>query len=250
MSSVSAPHAADEAPKGRVDWVVDRLRDGILLGEFAPGERVRTVHLAAEWNVSPTPIREAIQRLASEGLLVVQAQQGARVAPLSPQRALEILELRALLEPLLVRMSVERFEEEDRVRLAGVFDEYKQVWLGQTNLTPEMHRAYMRFSDALAARVDLPALTMYVRSLRMQSLRYGFWFTAAQRVEAHDRVTQAVLRRDPVGAMAGIVESLRPGLEWARDNVAVGVEPVRILSATHLEALRAITTMYPFTDER
>ncbi|MEF2975949.1 GntR family transcriptional regulator [Subtercola sp. YIM 133946] len=244
-SDTEAQYPASAPPKGRVDWVVDRLRDSILLGELQPGERVRTVQLAQAWHVSPTPIREAIQRLGSEGLLDVQAQQGARVSAVSPARALEIFELRALLEPLLVQLSVEQFTDDLRQNITARFDEYVRAWHGQTEISPEMSRYYLRFSDALFAGGHLPALRSLVQNLKLQCLRYNGWFTVAERIEVHGRVMEAVLDRDAAAAASAIADSIRPGLAWAREMVPSGVQVTSILTPQSVEALKVITAMYP-----
>ena len=61
--------AIEVSPPTRGEWVVERLRAAIVVGELPPGSRLRTAELAARFGVSPTPLREALQRLAAEGLV-------------------------------------------------------------------------------------------------------------------------------------------------------------------------------------
>src|SRR6266568_9381375 len=84
-------------PPTRADWVEKQLRRDILFGVFTPGERLLAADLAKRYTVSPTPLREALQRLATDGLLVMTPQRGVRVAPLPLDSAREIYELRYLL---------------------------------------------------------------------------------------------------------------------------------------------------------
>jgi DNA-binding GntR family transcriptional regulator len=93
-----------------VTWVVSRpvaraaeeaqatLRAAILSGEIAPGARLGEVELAEQLGVSRTPVREALRRLAADGLVEVLPNRGARVAQWTPADLDEIYELRALLE--------------------------------------------------------------------------------------------------------------------------------------------------------
>lgn len=94
-------------PPTRSGWVDSQLRRAILNGEFPPGERLRAEHLAERWGVSPTPLRESFMRLAGEGLVVIEPQRGARVAPLDLESAIEIYELRLLLDPVALDRSIE-----------------------------------------------------------------------------------------------------------------------------------------------
>lgn len=94
------------APQTRAEWVDHRLRIAILSGELLPGARLRAEHLAAQWGVSPTPLREALQRLAGEGWVVIEPQRGARVASIDAREARELYELRVLLDPKALRSSM------------------------------------------------------------------------------------------------------------------------------------------------
>lgn len=95
-----------ETPPTLAEWVDSRLRAAILSGELAAGEKLRSEHLAAEWGVSPTPLREAFQRLAGEGMVVIEPQRGARVAAIDATEAAEYYELRLLLDPRALRSSM------------------------------------------------------------------------------------------------------------------------------------------------
>ena len=66
----------------KTEFAADRLREAIINGELKPGERLTTPSLAERLGVSQTPLREAFQRLATEGLVERIDQRGARVAPI------------------------------------------------------------------------------------------------------------------------------------------------------------------------
>lgn len=98
----------DALPQTRSAWAAQRLRSAILLAELAPGDEIREARLAREWGVSPTPLREALRALAAEGLVVQQPQKVSRVAELSRDETIEIYALRLVLEPLALRVAMQR----------------------------------------------------------------------------------------------------------------------------------------------
>ena len=69
----------ETAPQTRSDWVYERLKHAIVSGELTPGARLVAAELAQRWALSPTPLREAFQRLEGVGLVELSSQRGARV---------------------------------------------------------------------------------------------------------------------------------------------------------------------------
>ncbi|WP_312866904.1 GntR family transcriptional regulator [Streptomyces zagrosensis] len=87
------------------DQVLAALRSALLAGELAPGGIYSAPSLADRFGVSATPVREAMQRLASEGVVEVVPNRGFRVAQRSQREAAELAEVRALLEvPAMLRL--------------------------------------------------------------------------------------------------------------------------------------------------
>ena len=107
----------------RVDSVVDlayeRIRDLVLSGELAPGARLGQVELAERFGISRTPVREALRRLAGEGLVDPLSNRGFRVADLGLEAVLRRLEVRIILEPGIARLAAERRSERDIQQLIG-----------------------------------------------------------------------------------------------------------------------------------
>ncbi len=94
-----------ERPAGLADRVYNQLRDNIGSHHIRPGERLQEVSLAAQLGVSRTPVREALARLESEGMIVVEGR-GFVVPELTDTDIAEIYELRFLLEPAAARSAV------------------------------------------------------------------------------------------------------------------------------------------------
>ncbi len=96
------------------------VRNAILDGTFPPGSQLREVHIATELGISRAPLREALNRLELEGLVVRFPFRGAFVAEVSPRVAAEIAALRAVLEPYAVECALPYFATaEGRAELVG-----------------------------------------------------------------------------------------------------------------------------------
>jgi len=91
--------------------VYQRLKKGILNQEVLPGMRLREEELAEKLGVSRTPIREAINRLHQEGMVVVIPRRGAYVARLTREEIIENLLIREVLEGLAARLAAENISE-------------------------------------------------------------------------------------------------------------------------------------------
>lgn len=86
--------------------VFEELRKAIINGDLAVGEALRQDEIAAHFNVSRIPVREAISRLEEQGLVRTQRYKGAVVSGLSAEEATEIFDLRLLVEPEIIRRAV------------------------------------------------------------------------------------------------------------------------------------------------
>jgi DNA-binding GntR family transcriptional regulator len=88
------------------EQVRDRLREDILAGRLEPGTELSEVALAREFGTSRGPLREALGRLASEGLVTITPRRGAVVAQLSREEFIDAYQVREALETLAVRLAV------------------------------------------------------------------------------------------------------------------------------------------------
>lgn len=91
-----------------VEHVERSVMGALLRGDLRPGDRVRQDALAARLGVSKIPVREALQRLAAQGLLRFESNRGAVVPTLTASGAEEHYELRKAIEPLLLERSLPR----------------------------------------------------------------------------------------------------------------------------------------------
>ena len=129
-------------PTTTTEWVDDFLREAILTRRFAPGDKLVLSTLAVELGVSPTPLREAIARLAVDGLVELTPHGSARVASVSRAEVLEIYDLRCLNEPWAFRTAIEAATDEDRQSWQRAFDRLASSEVPIENL--QHHAAFHR----------------------------------------------------------------------------------------------------------
>ncbi|TDD01606.1 GntR family transcriptional regulator [Saccharopolyspora terrae] len=138
--------------KGDVAYV--ELRERILSGALLPGSRLAQHELAAELDMSLTPLREAVRRLSSEGLIDLDSQRDARVASMSAGEARQLFEVRLSLDPTAAELAAERRSDDDLTTLRAAAARLLPVtraW-GEEALTA--HRAFHR-ALYLASRNDV-----------------------------------------------------------------------------------------------
>lgn len=107
MNEPAGPYAT------KSDYAYTRIRDGVLSGEFPPGTVLHQATLAKTIGISTTPLREAMRRLMTEGLVELDAHRDARVSALSGEEARDLLEVRRSLDPLAASLAAQRRTKED-----------------------------------------------------------------------------------------------------------------------------------------
>jgi DNA-binding GntR family transcriptional regulator len=95
------------------DFAYRQVRDRILSGELVPGSVIQQRDLASQIGISTTPLREALRRLKSEGLVELDAHRDARITALRAEEARDLLEVRRSLDPLAASLAAERRTKAD-----------------------------------------------------------------------------------------------------------------------------------------
>jgi DNA-binding GntR family transcriptional regulator len=103
--------------------VLEEIRRRIIAGEWRPGERIFEDQIAVELDVSRNPVREALQALELEGFVELEPRRGARVATVSPERALELFEVREVLEGLVAALAARKRTDAELDELRAVLDD-------------------------------------------------------------------------------------------------------------------------------
>jgi GntR family transcriptional regulator, carbon starvation induced regulator len=189
------------APVTRSEWAEDRLRQAILRGELRPGQRLHAANLADRWDISATPLREAFQRLAGEGLVELLPQRGARVSELSAIDAARIYELRLLLEPLALRQSLEASDDQHLDQIRAAF-----AGLRSARSVLEGIEAHATFHRILLSRCPSIWLLRFTTQLADASRLHQIASVGSGTARRHPRAEhQAILDAAIAGDVAGCV---------------------------------------------
>lgn len=150
------------------DAVYEKLKDAILSGSFDNGARLVESDLAAQLQVSRTPVREALRRLESEGILEARLKQGLVVKEYTPDEIREIYLIREALESLAAAHAVRNASEEDIAQLEMITREMLEV----ADDPKEVFEIHRRFSETLNRASHMPTLVGIIESLRDQISRF------------------------------------------------------------------------------
>lgn len=190
----------------RAEAAADELRRRILEGELVEGFQLRQDALAAEFGISRIPLREAFVQLESEGLIQILPHKGAIVSELSITEIEELFELRALLEPVLLRKSVSRLTGADFAELDRILAEYSEEL--HSNSPVRWGELNTQLHQLLLSRANQPKTTSIVNSLLLQTDRYtrlqlSLSRQSAARAEAeHAQLVNLCRKGDARGAAA------------------------------------------------
>jgi DNA-binding GntR family transcriptional regulator len=175
----------------------DQIREWIVTGRLAPGQRLIEGGLAAQLGVSRIPVREALKQLDAEGFVRITPRRGAVVAQLSESDAEEVYEVRAALESFAARLAAERrtpadIEVIERILAAGRQALQRRNWADVTRLNNEFH-------DAVAAATRNAHLAALVASYGVR-MAWIFSSSARQRGvpawDEHAQITAAIVEGD------------------------------------------------------
>jgi len=121
---MGAPKTSVLGPSTRAEAAANEIRRRILAGHYVGGQPLRQDLLAEELGVSRVPVREALVLLEAEGLIRIHPHRGAVVAALSVEDIEELVRLRVMLEPMLLRQSVPHLTADDYAALDRILAEY------------------------------------------------------------------------------------------------------------------------------
>ena len=211
------------------DFAYQRIRDGILNGEFEPGVVLNQAVLAKTIGISTTPLREALRRLKSEGLVELDAHRDARVSPLTAEEARDLLEVRLSLDPLAAALAAERRSKDDIRRMREALKCVKPLQTNPTVYDLASHREFHR-AIYVAAHNDLLIATL--ESLWDKADRYrrmGLEVVRSQeerdrKDHEHAALFDAIVRGDADAAHAVMLVHINTSL-GAKAASRLGVEP-------------------------
>lgn len=247
--SVEPPFKGTDLQKTRTQSVTDDLRELVVQGQLKPGEHVQEMAVADRLAVSRTPVRAALNTLASEGFLVYLPNRGYYVRRFEIAEIMDVYEIRAALESLAAQRAAERgfskdqeimfmrcLEDGDRILRKGHFEAEDLVPYRRMNVA--IHEGIIqvsggnRLADAIKQTHNLP----------LASDRIILWqdFEILKRShDDHHRVITAILSRDAWRAAAVMREhvyfaglALREHLR-SHDGLGLRIDPEKLASVTN-----------------
>jgi len=205
----------------RADEAFDCLQTAIVTGDLAPGEKIGEVELCSRFNLTRGPLREALGRLESRGLLVRRPHAGVKVVSVSADELIELYRIREVMEGLAARQAAERMTDEEIRDLQATLDSHEKMIeeaQGQAYYQAEgdydfHHRIATGSRNAKLAQMLLGDLYYMVRMYRYRlSTSAGRPHMA---LGEHRRIVEAIAQRD--GELAEFL--MKRHINAARKNI-------------------------------
>lgn len=192
--------------------VHDHLREEILASRLAPGTELQEVALSQELGVSRGPIREALGRLAAEGLVTVRPRRGAVVRALSANEFLEAYQVREALEVMAVRLAVPKLSTDDTTAMQRLIDEMAAY--AETDDIEGFFEANTAFHQAFFEAAGNRMLAEMYRKLRGQIDRHrplslGLRGDLGRSITEHKAILRAARAGDVERAVHLVSEHIR-----------------------------------------
>lgn len=181
------------------DVAFNTLRQAILTGELKPGERLMEIRLADKLGVSRTPVREAIHKLALEGLVTMVPRHGAEVAQITEKSMNDVLEVRRALDALCAELACDRITEDELTALKLACDHFEQCVAVKD--TRKIAQADVALHDIIAQATGNQRLIQLIHNLSEQMYRYRFEYIKdssqhERLVEEHRVIYQSLVEKD------------------------------------------------------
>jgi DNA-binding GntR family transcriptional regulator len=184
------------------DDVYAQIRSAILERQFLPGERLSIPDLAARFDVSQMPVRQAIGRLNDEGLVEVRPRSGTFVAEVDERDIADTFDIRRALERLAAETAVGNAKDKDIAdlddlvrRMDATFGERNDPE-GHDRLNSEFHRRIIRLSSNQKLLEMYDQLNAHLKIARVHLSSHD-WSTRVEREQVeHREIVDALRRRD------------------------------------------------------
>jgi DNA-binding GntR family transcriptional regulator len=201
----------------KADEIALAIEEAIVSGELTPGSVLRQEQLSAHYNVSRTPVREALRRLSALGLVSFEANRGFRVRTLSREEMWEAFLLRAELEALVTAQAAQRISDAELEELAAAEELFstltrslraRRPGADRRSLTVDWMRANHGFHDIIYRVADLPYIEAVAKSARRTFSGPAVWAPGDETIDElyalnehqHRAIWNALAARSPVGA--------------------------------------------------
>ena len=203
----------------KADDIALALEESIVSGEIPPGSVLRQEHLSEQFQVSRTPVREALRRLAALGLVSFVPNRGVRVRTLSREELHEAFMVRAELESLATEVAATKMSPDDLAELESAERRFAEISKELRSREPgeerrsimgDWVRANHGFHDVIYRVADLPLVEQLAKSARRSFSGPAVWAPGdhsidglyARNAEQHRAIKQALVAGSAAGARA------------------------------------------------
>jgi DNA-binding GntR family transcriptional regulator len=224
QASAKAGRAAAAGVESLTEQAYRQIEEQIVTLQLKPGDILSEQMLSATFGIGRTPVREALQRLAHEGLVIILPRKGILVSDLNPRRQLLVLEVRRELERLLSRAGAERATDEQRQQMQDIARGMDRAAKSNDDIT--FMRLDREFNGLMveAAHNDYAARSMKL----LQGLSRRFWYMHYRQTadlplcaRLHANHARAIARGDSEAAARASDKLIDYVESFTRDTVSV-----------------------------
>lgn len=194
--------------------VYQALVESIISGILGPGTELREQHIARQMQVSTTPVREALKRLASDGLIEIIPYRGAVVKGLDQREIKEAYACREALEHLAVQQAIERLGRADIDRLYSLTERYRKAE-GVAEIT-SISQQFDDYIYQLSGNQTLRGLLETLKGVISRDRKYSAGSPERQQAiyQEHYAIVQAMERGDVEAARKAVSQHIRNGQRY------------------------------------
>lgn len=198
------------------------LKRLILERRLSPGEKINEAELAQALGISRTPIREALNRLAKEGLVNIFPQRGAFVVEFSAKDVEELFLIREKLEGLAAYLAAERITTKDVEKLESCVQGFREPFSEReinryAREDFKFHQTIVTLSEARRLISLISTLHDYIRIFRLTTI--GLSGRMRNSLEEHKRIIRALKKKEPVAAENAMREHIRHVRQGVMENI-------------------------------
>ncbi|HHW01406.1 MAG TPA: GntR family transcriptional regulator [Thermoanaerobacterales bacterium] len=198
------------------DLIFESIRKAIFDGELKPGDRLVEKELAEKMQVSRTPIREALRKLETEGLIKHVPRKGVVVKGFTPDDIIEIYSIRQALEALAITYTVKNITEAEIKKLKALLERMSE--LTEEDDTTNLFNTSQEFNEILIRSCRMPRLIKLINTYqeyleRFRVVTMGKKERKLSALKDHREILQAVIDRDAARAKQMVENHLQGALE-------------------------------------
>jgi GntR family transcriptional regulator, rspAB operon transcriptional repressor len=208
------------------EQIYEYLRNEILTGKLVPGERLDLGELVERLKVSKMPVKEAIGRLASEGLLDVQAQRGTFVSRVEPRELAETFDVRRALEMLAGELACANVQKTDIENLRDLIDQMERSTevAQHLNLNFQFHSLIVELADNRKLSETYHRLRVPIQVAGIHFRSASWTQRVAQEQKEHRAIVRALEQKDAEAVSRAIREHIKRGGASLMEDVTRSVE--------------------------